>query len=110
MTRPVVRGPVVDAQTRCIHYATPLDIIAIEFDCCRTFYPCHRCHDESTDHAARPWGADAGAHPAVLCGVCGHLLTIDAYATASACPACGGAFNPGCKLHWELYFDPMLRG
>lgn len=110
MTRPPVRGPVVDAQTRCIHYATPLDIIAIEFACCRTFYPCHRCHDETADHAARPWGADAGGHPAVLCGVCGHLLTIDAYATASACPACGGAFNPGCKLHWDLYFDSALRG
>ncbi|GAA4355358.1 CHY zinc finger protein [Microbacterium rhizosphaerae] len=102
--RPRVLGAVVDDQTRCIHYGTPLDIIAIRFACCREFYPCHLCHAETAGHPAEQWPiADREEH-ALLCGVCGHLLTIAEYLEADRCPACRSAFNPGCKLHTHLYF------
>jgi uncharacterized CHY-type Zn-finger protein len=103
--RPPVRGPVVDAETRCIHYATPLDIIAIKFRCCGEFYPCHLCHEETADHPAEQWPAASDHEHAILCGSCGRLLTIGEYAQANACPSCAAPFNPGCKLHWELYFS-----
>ncbi|NNC13812.1 hypothetical protein HII28_18275 [Planctomonas sp. JC2975] len=107
--RPRVRGPVVDDQTRCIHYSTPLDIIAIEFACCREFYPCHLCHDETADHPAKQWPFADRDRTAVLCGVCGHLLTISVYLLADSCPACASLFNPGCKLHSQYYFRPEPR-
>lgn len=104
VARPRVLGAVVDAETRCIHYATPLDVIAIKFPCCGEFYPCHLCHAGSAAHPAEQWPAEAQDEQAVLCGVCGHLLTIAEYARAEACPSCAAPFNPGCKLHWTLYF------
>ncbi|MCU1638243.1 MAG: hypothetical protein JWL94_890 [Microbacteriaceae bacterium] len=103
--RPRVLGPTVDDETRCVHYRTPLDVIAIKFGCCREFYPCHLCHAETADHGAAQWPMDGRAEQAVLCGVCGHLLTIAGYLDANACPACAADFNPSCKLHAELYFE-----
>ena len=103
--RPPVLGPVVDGETRCIHYRTPLDVIAIEFACCATFYPCHLCHAETADHPAEQWPVADRGERAVLCGVCGHLLTIDEYLVTGSCPACAAPFNPGCKLHAHLYFQ-----
>lgn len=47
---PRILGSPVDEQTRCIHYRTPLDVVAIRFRCCRESYPCHLCHAESTGH------------------------------------------------------------
>ena len=105
VARPRVLGPVVDDETRCIHYRTPLDVIAIEFACCGEFYPCHLCHAETADHAAEQWPIEKRDEPAVLCGVCGHLLTIADYLAADSCPACLTLFNPGCKLHTEYYFQ-----
>ncbi|WP_243073944.1 CHY zinc finger protein [Microbacterium sp. SS28] len=102
---PVVRGPVVDDETRCIHYRTSLDIIAIRFACCREFYPCHLCHAETADHAAEQWPVAHREERAVLCGACGNLLTITEYLQTDACPACAASFNPGCALHTELYFQ-----
>lgn len=106
--RPKVLGPVVDGETRCIHYSTALDVIAIEFACCREFYPCHLCHAEAADHPAAQWSVSDHRRRAVLCGVCEHRLTIEEYAGAERCPACAAAFNPGCKLHWELYFEALI--
>jgi len=102
--RPDVRGPVVDTETRCIHYATPLDVIAIKFPCCDEFYPCHLCHQEAAEHPAEQWPAESRDEQAILCGPCGQLLTIAEYAHTNACPACAAPFNPRCKLHWDLYF------
>ncbi|MFK3669528.1 CHY zinc finger protein [Leifsonia aquatica] len=98
-------GPTVDDETRCIHYRTELDVIAIRFACCGEYYPCHLCHAEAADHPAHAWPEGSGAERAVLCGVCGDELTIAAYLGVEGCPACGAAFNPGCKLHRHLYFD-----
>ncbi|MGN6125563.1 MAG: CHY zinc finger protein [Humibacter sp.] len=101
---PAVLGPTVDDQTRCIHYRTPLDVIAIRFACCDEYYPCHLCHSECADHVSRPWPADARDEHAVLCGVCWTELTIAEYLATDACPACHAEFNPRCALHYPLYF------
>ncbi|ATG51182.1 hypothetical protein CFK38_06320 [Brachybacterium vulturis] len=102
--RPVVHGPTVDEQTRCVHYRTARDVIAIRFACCRRYYPCHLCHEETADHPSRPWPPGSGQQLAVLCGVCWTQLRIDDYVGASQCPQCGAAFNPGCAAHHPLYF------
>ena len=54
---PRVLGPVVDEMTRCVHYRTEVDIVAIKFACCNEYYPCHRCHEETADHPAAAVGA-----------------------------------------------------
>lgn len=103
--RPLVHGAVVDEQTRCIHYRSELDIVAIQFACCRRFYPCHQCHTDATDHPAGRWPRSEWGTPAILCGACSEQITIAGYLTANACPSCGAAFNPGCSLHHHLYFE-----
>ncbi len=103
--RPRVLGPVVDDETRCVHYRTPLDVVALEFACCEEFYPCHRCHAESVDHPAQVWPRESRDREAVLCGACGHRLSIAAYLGATRCPHCDAAFNPGCAAHAHLYFE-----
>jgi uncharacterized CHY-type Zn-finger protein len=103
--RPRVLGPVVDDETRCIHYCSPLDVIAIRFACCLDFYPCHICHAVIADHPAEQWPVGERNQRAVLCGVCGHLVTVVEYLDAESCPDCTAPFNPGCKLHLELYFQ-----
>ena len=50
-----VYGATVDDETRCIHYRTATDIIAIRFACCDRYYPCHLCHAEAETHEARQW-------------------------------------------------------
>jgi uncharacterized CHY-type Zn-finger protein len=100
-----IRGEPVDGQTRCVHYSSDRDVVAIRFACCDGFYPCHRCHAETADHAAQVWPAERRDEHAVLCGVCGRTLTISAYLSAAdRCPHCGAAFNPGCRAHRHLYF------
>ncbi len=98
-------GVSVDAETRCHHYYTEKDIIAIKFKCCDTYYPCHLCHEEKADHPASQWEQNEREFKAILCGKCGHELTIKAYmASDSTCPNCHASFNPGCQLHDHLYF------
>ena len=50
-----IKGKLVDDQTRCVHYQSELDIIAIKFKCCDTYYPCYSCHQEDADHLAQIW-------------------------------------------------------
>lgn len=100
----VVEGSVVDDQTRCMHYAGPLDVIAIRFACCGKWYPCLHCHDESSGHSIVRWSVEAGAEEAVICGVCRTTLSIDHYLAVDSCPTCGAGFNPGCALHHGVYF------
>ena len=102
---PPVLGPTVDDETRCIHYRTPVDIIAIKFFCCGDYYPCHLCHEETADHPARQWPRDRRGEKAVLCGVCRTELSIGAYLSTDSCPACHSLFNERCRLHTPLYFD-----
>lgn len=103
--RPRVLGAVVDDMTRCVHYRTEVDIVAIRFACCGEYYPCHLCHEEAAGHPAAQWPLAARDREAVLCGACGTELTVTAYLDATACPECGARFNERCRLHTHLYFE-----
>ncbi|MGH8278914.1 MAG: CHY zinc finger protein [Gammaproteobacteria bacterium] len=105
-----MRGALVDAQTRCVHYASALDVVAIRFACCGVYYPCYRCHAEYAGHPAKVWPASQFNTRAVLCGVCRHELTIAEYLASHACPHCGAAFNPNCRLHAHHYFEMPPAG
>ncbi|WP_078381345.1 CHY zinc finger protein [Sutcliffiella halmapala] len=101
-----VLGQIVDKETRCAHYHTPTDIIAIKFYCCQTYFPCYQCHDEHTNHPRQVWPRDQFDQKAILCGVCHTELSINEYLHSnSTCPSCKSDFNPGCKLHYHLYFE-----
>ena len=100
-----VYGPVIDSQTRCIHYHGPLDVIAIKFKCCKKYYPCHLCHTECESHPLERWTPAEFHEKAILCGVCGKELSIAEYLEVSSCPFCGAQFNPGCKTHLHYYFE-----
>jgi len=105
--RPRVLGVGVDSQTRCSHYRSELDVIAIKLRCCGEYYACKDCHDALADHELEAWPRDQFGSAAVLCGVCGTELSIDAYlGSGNECPACGAGFNPGCCHHYHLYFTP----
>ncbi len=101
----VVHGPTVDDETRCIHYRTPLDIIAIKFKCCGRYYPCHLCHQETEAHTAQQWSAHEQDTKAILCGSCKIELPITTYRATDECPNCAAPFNPACALHAHLYFE-----
>ena len=104
--RPAVLGLELDPQTRCAHWRSPLDVIAIKMKCCGDYYACRECHNALADHEATVWPQIEWEQPAILCGVCGGELSVRAYmACANRCPSCGAAFNPGCRLHYHLYFE-----
>lgn len=95
----------LDAQTRCAHWHSPLDVIAIKMACCRTYYACKDCHDALAGHALEAWPREQWSAQAILCGVCRRELTIAQYLGChSTCPHCAAAFNPGCRNHWHFYF------
>ena len=104
-TRPPVAGLDLDPQTRCRHWRSPLDIVAIRMRCCGVYYACKDCHAALADHPTQVWPAGAGETRAVLCGACGTELTIRQYLGCDdRCPACGAPFNPGCRTHRHFYF------
>ena len=101
-----VLGANVDAETRCAHYHGEDDIIALKFRCCGDWFPCHQCHAELAGHAVAVWPKEEFETRAILCGGCGHQLTIREYlACDSVCPRCRQSFNPGCANHYHLYFE-----
>ncbi|MHC0552509.1 CHY zinc finger protein [Salinicoccus sp. CNSTN-B1] len=100
-----IHGSPIDEQTRCIHYHSDKDIVAIKFKCCNTYYPCYKCHQEAADHVKAVWQKEEFYTPAILCGACGHIHTIHDYLSRSSCANCHAAFNEGCALHHHLYFD-----
>lgn len=104
-----VYGKAIDRQTRCVHWHSELDIIAIKFKCCDKYYPCHSCHKECADHKSEQWAKKHWDTKAVLCGQCGHELTVNEYMNcANVCPKCEENFNPGCRKHYDLYFENLL--
>jgi len=101
-----VLGVDVQPDTRCGHYHSPRDIVAIRFKCCNRYFSCHACHAELTDHTSVVWSTAEYHEKAILCGACGMELTIAEYLGChSACPRCEASFNPGCESHYYLYFD-----
>jgi uncharacterized CHY-type Zn-finger protein len=102
----VVKGKLVDEETRCVHYHSELDIIAIKFKCCDTYYPCFSCHEEDVDHEAVSWSKKEFDEKAVLCGICKYEMSIREYMECnSSCPKCKAEFNPRCANHYHLYFE-----
>jgi uncharacterized CHY-type Zn-finger protein len=102
----MIKGKIIDTHSRCQHYHSALDIIAIKFKCCGDYYPCFLCHEETAGHQAEVWGKAETDTLAILCGVCRHEMTIAEYQNSgSLCPNCGAAFNPRCALHYHLYFE-----
>ena len=101
-----VHGVDIDPETRCAHWRSHLDVIAIRFKCCLEWYSCSDCHRELAGHKTILWQTDEFASEAVVCGACGHKLRIDEYLECgSTCTACRAPFNPGCAKHYGLYFD-----
>jgi putative transcriptional regulator len=101
-----IKGRKVDNQTRCIHYHSPLDIIAIKFKCCNSYYPCYQCHEEAADHPSQVWKKEDFETKAIICGACKTEMSIYTYKTTEyQCPFCSANFNPKCSLHDHLYFE-----
>ena len=100
-----VYGKSIDDATRCVHYGTVTDIIAIKFTCCGRFYPCFQCHAECETHPAEQWPESEWSEKAILCGVCRTEMTITEYCKSTHCPTCGSEFNDGCGIHAHLYFQ-----
>ena len=100
-----LRGVGVDSETRCVHYHTTRDVVAIRFPCCETFVPCFECHEACCEHEAERWPPERFSERAVLCGVCRTKLSIETYLESEhRCPDCKARFNPGCANHRERYF------
>ncbi len=101
-----VYGVEVDAETRCAHWHSELDVIAIKFKCCGRWFPCFECHAAVADHEPQTWPTDERGEKAILCGKCGYQLGIAEYfECGSVCPKCDAEFNPGCAKHYGLYFE-----
>jgi uncharacterized CHY-type Zn-finger protein len=101
-----INGVDLDSQTRCAHYRTPLDIVAIRMKCCGRYYACKECHDALAGHAIEVWPRIEWDRAAVRCGSCGTELSIRQYLDCSnECPACKARFNPGCRNHYHFYFE-----
>lgn len=102
----MLKGKTVDQETRCVHYHSPLDVIAIKFKCCETYYPCYYCHEEDAGHRAEVWKKKDFNSKAILCGMCKQEMSILEYKSSNyQCPFCKAAFNPKCSNHDHLYFD-----
>lgn len=100
-----IYGKVVDDETRCEHYASEKDIIAIKFYCCGKYYPCYKCHQEAEDHSIQRWPKEEFDQQAILCGVCQTEQTIETYMNHNTCPECDSPFNENCRLHYPIYFE-----
>lgn len=100
-----IHGATIDDESRCEHYHTTLDVIAIKFKCCNKYYPCFKCHNEAEHHRIVRWKSKEFTQKAILCGVCKHEMTIDDYMMTEACPNCNAHFNNRCKFHYHHYFE-----
>lgn len=101
----IVYGDQIDGKTRCVHYHSDLDIVAIKMKCCDKFYACIHCHNEMEDHDAQQWKRFEFKEKVILCGNCYHELTILNYMKEVKCNHCNADFNPNCKNHYPYYFD-----
>lgn len=101
-----IQGKLTDNFTRCQHYHSPLDIIAIKFKCCNQYYACIHCHEELANHDPQQWNKTEFDTKAILCGNCKEELTIERYFNADyKCPNCSAHFNPKCSNHNHYYFE-----
>ena len=54
----------IDAEGRCRHWHSPLDVVANKCATCGEYFACALCHAELTDHEFGPMLADAPFAPA----------------------------------------------
>ncbi|MEM6803015.1 MAG: hypothetical protein AAF696_16540 [Bacteroidota bacterium] len=96
-----------DAQSRCKHWHSEVDIVALRMPGDDHFYPCHECYEAIHGEAPPPWPKESfESAQAILCGNCAHLMTVKTYwASNNQCPNCSHAFNPGCAKHYHHYFE-----
>ncbi|EHJ08010.1 CHY zinc finger protein [Staphylococcus simiae] len=102
---PKIFGSIIDSESRCKHYHTGLDIIAIKFKCCQKYYPCYKCHNEHESHQIKRWPESQFNEHVIFCGACKHEMTINDYMLVENCPHCHSHFNQRCKFHYHLYFE-----
>ncbi|MCX8028785.1 MAG: CHY zinc finger protein [Brevinematales bacterium] len=99
-------GVDIDDNSRCIHYHSDRDIVAIKFKCCRKYYSCYKCHNEMEDHNIIIWNVKDFGSKVVMCGLCGFEMSVWEYMNSNfRCPNCCACFNDGCKKHFHFYFD-----
>ena len=55
-----LRGIEGDDETRCRHYRTERDVVAIALPCCETFYPCTECHRLASWSTSASWHSMQG--------------------------------------------------
>src|SRR5258706_8963259 len=102
---PEVRGVEIDAQTRCVHWHSAVDIVAIKMRCCGVYYACKDCHIALAGHAIAVWGRGEWEDRAVLCGACGGEMTIrENLDCAARGPGGGAGVNPGCRNPFHFFF------
>jgi uncharacterized CHY-type Zn-finger protein len=105
---PIPHGVSLDPQTRCAHWHSALDIIAIKMRCCGKYYACRECHDELESHTVQVWPKAEWDQPAILCGACRTELSVRHYMDCgNVCSSCNAGFNPGCRTHYHLYFEAL---
>lgn len=102
-----VQGLDVDAKSRCSHWHSELDIVALRMPGDDTFYPCYACFEAIHKHTAPRWSRESfDQEEAILCGNCATTLSIRKYLDSeNTCPNCQHAFNPGCAKHYQHYFE-----
>lgn len=102
----IIYGKPIDDNTRCVHYHSTLDVIAIRFKCCNKYYPCFQCHEETAGHTAEIWRKEEWNMKAIFCGLCKNEMTIEEYVNSgNHCPYCQASFNTNCSRHYHLYFE-----
>ena len=104
-SRPEVRGVNLDAQIRCAHYRTALDVIAIKMKCCGIYFACKECHEALAGHPVKVWPHAEWTEAAVLCGACGYEMTIEGYMASSyKCPHSVAAprYGPSTRMFSSL--------
>lgn len=106
----IVRGLDIDPNTRCRHYHSAVDVIAIKMRCCETYFACMDCHIALAGHPAQVWPRAEWDRKAVLCGVCRSEMSVREYMdSGNRCPGCSAEFNPGCRNHYHFYFEETSR-
>lgn len=105
-----VYGVDIDSETRCAHYGSEEDVVALRFGCCESYYACFKCHAELADHPPEPWPTERRQESAVHCGICDSDLTAAEYMRTDVCPECGTRFNPDCADHYHVYFEWVDAG
>ena len=98
------QGLLVDDESRCVHYHSDKDIVALQCYDCKKYYACYRCHNTLETHTFCPYPLNLKEDRLILCGSCGNTLTYVEYTEKGTSPFCNAAFNPACQNHYPIYF------